>query len=74
MSTFNSNVYTYSFSVDPASSFQNASHLTTKQFTGNEALILNFNSALASQFQLDVYALVEASLEQTPADTKMITI
>ena len=70
----NSNVYTYSFSVDPASSFQNASHLTTKQFTGNEQLIINYTAALSGTYQVDVYALVEASLEQTPAYTKMITI
>ena len=70
----NSNVYTYCFSVDPASSFKNASHLTTRVMTGNENLIINFTSALASTYQVDVYALVESSLEQTPSYVKLINL
>ena len=70
----NSYVYTYSFSVDPASSFKNASHLTTRIMTGNENLIINFTSALASTAQVDVFALVESSLEQSPSYVKLINL
>ena len=70
----NSNVYTYCFSVDPASSFKNASHLSTKIMTGNEQLLINFNSALTSTAQLDIWALVEQSLEQSPSYVKLINV
>ena len=42
--------------------------------TGNENLIINFTSALASTAQVDVFALVESSLEQSPSYVKLINL
>ena len=72
--TNNSYAYMYSFSVDPASAFKNAQHLTTKLFTGNEQLIINYVSALSGTYQLDVYALVEQAIEQSNGYVKLVNV
>ena len=70
----NSNVYMYSFSVDPSSAMKNSAHYSTKTFTGNEQLIINYNSALASATQVDIYGLVESAVEQTATGCKLINL
>ena len=70
--TNNSNCYMYSFSVDPSSSVKSAQHLTTKSFSGNEQLIINYTAALSGTYNIDVYALVEQALEQTISYVKLV--
>ena len=70
----NSYCYMYSFSVDPSSSMKNSSHYTTKQFTGNEQLIINYTAALSGTYQIDIYALVESSIRQSANSVQLITL
>ena len=66
------NVYMWSFSADPISALTHGQALTSRKFTGQEQLLLNFPSALAAQVSVDVYAMVESILEVTPSSVRKI--
>jgi hypothetical protein len=48
--------------------------LGSRRFQGNEQLQLNFNSALAANQQLDMYAYIENVAEQGTFSVKKITM
>ena len=62
----------WSFSADPVSALNHGQALTSRKFTGQEQLLLNFPSALGAQVSVDVYAMVESILEVTPSSVKKI--
>jgi hypothetical protein len=68
------NFYLYSFSSDLISAVSNGQCLNSRRFTGAETLTLNFPSALGANVYVDVYAMVESVLEQTPSSVKKITM
>jgi hypothetical protein len=70
----NANIYMWSFSADPVAALSQGQCLTSRKFYGQEQLQLNFASALGSQVQVDVYAMVESVLEQTPSSVKKISM
>ena len=72
--TSNAYVYSYCFSADPALAFETGSHYSVRKFVGAEQLILQFNGSLASNVQIDVYAYLEAAIEQGPTTIKKLAI
>ena len=68
------NVYMWSFSCDPVAALSNGQALTSRKFSGNEQLVLNFPSALTSSVQVEVYAFVESVLEQTLTSVRKISL
>ena len=68
------NFYLYSFSPDLISATSSGQFLGKRTFTGAETLTLNFPSALGTNVYVDVYAMVESVLEQTPSSCKKITM
>ena len=69
-----SNWYCWAFSADIVDSVSNGKCLNSRQFTGQEALVLNWASALGAAVQVDCYALVESILEMTPSSVKKISL
>lgn len=69
-----SNVYMYSFSVDPISSHANGSNYSSRRFSGNEQLLINFTTALASVYQIDLFAMVESGIQQSATACQLISI
>jgi hypothetical protein len=72
--TSNSYVYMYSFSVDPSSAMKNSANYSSQAFTGNEQLIINFNNALPSTHQIDIFSLVESSVKQGANSIQLIAL
>lgn len=68
------NVYIWSFSADPISALSYGQALTSRRMIGSEQLVLNFQSPLPAQVQVDVYAFVESILEVTPSSVKKISL
>lgn len=68
------NFYCWSFSADIVDSVSNGKCLNSRKFTGQEALVLNWSSALGAAVQVDCYALVESILEMTPSSVKKIAM
>ena len=60
------NFYMWSHSADPVSAHTQGQALSSRRYTGQEQLVLTWASALSSQVQIDVYAMVENILEITP--------
>ena len=60
------NVYCYSFSSDPIEAIKTGQLLSSRQFTGNESIKVNFTSgaSITSNYTLTVYALCESAIEQ----------
>jgi len=58
------NAYCWSFGTSPNDAWDAGRLLGSHQFSGNEQLLLNFNSALASACQLEVFAYVESIYSQ----------
>ena len=59
----NINVYGWCFCADPIESWKTGNFINSYRFSSNEQLQMNFTSALSSNYQLDVYALVESAVE-----------
>jgi hypothetical protein len=70
----NANVYSYCFSADPVLAFETGGHYTTRKFVGAEQLQIQFASALAANVQVDVYAYLEAAIEQSPNTIKKLSV
>ena len=68
------NYILYSFSADPIGAITHGQALSSRRFTGQEQLLLNFTSALAAQVQVDVYAMCENIVEQGHAHLKKISL
>lgn len=56
------NVYLYSYSPDPAEAFESGVGVNAYNYTGDELLTINFNSALGSAHQVDCYGYINAIL------------
>jgi hypothetical protein len=71
----NANIYMWSFSSDPVDALSSGKLLTSRQFFGNEQLIVNFKDPLAdSNHTLEVYAMCESMLEQGINYVKKISL
>ena len=68
------NAYIYSFSADPTSVAKHGSSFNHHQFAGNEQLQIQFTSAIANNFIVNVYAHVQAALEISPTAVRKITL
>lgn len=68
------NVYMWSFSADPVSALGHGQALSSYRMTGQEQMVLNFNTALTAQVQVDVYAMVENVLEVGPTHVKKMSL
>jgi hypothetical protein len=72
--TSNSNVYSYCFSADPTLAFDSGAFYTTRKFVGAEQLQLTFTGSLGANVQVDVFAYLEAAIEQTNLGVKKLAI
>jgi hypothetical protein len=70
----NNYVYMYSFSASPSDNAWSGKHYNHHNFIGSEQLQINFNSALGSSVQIDVYAQVHAYIRSSATDVKKITV
>jgi hypothetical protein len=70
----NANFYVYSFSTDFVDSLLHGRSLGSRRFTGQESIILNFASATTVPLYLDVYAMIENVIDQTPMSIKKISM
>lgn len=52
-------IYNWSFSSDNLTAVESGRLLGSRQFYGNESLIINFSSATSVNYQVDVYCLME---------------
>lgn len=59
----NANIYMFAFCADPIQTAITGGAVNTYRFSSNEQIQINFNSALGSNHQLEVYALVESVIE-----------
>jgi len=73
-SLYTPNAYIYSFSADPTSVAKHGSSFNHHQFAGNEQLQIQFTSAIANNFIVNVYAHVQAALEISPTAVRKITL
>jgi hypothetical protein len=63
--TSNAYVFQYSFSLTPFDSINNGKSQSFRQFQGTEILKINFNSALASTYDITCYAQTMSYCEQS---------
>jgi hypothetical protein len=68
------NFYCFSFSADIIDAVSHGKCLSSRKFTGQESLVINFASALGAAVQVDCYALVESILEISPSSVKKLTM
>ena len=68
------NFYCWSFSADIVDSVSNGKCLSSRFFTGQEALVLNWASALGATVQVDCYALTESVLEMTSSSVRKVAM
>ena len=68
------NVYTLWHSIDPVSTIMNCgANYGHRLYTGSEALVINYSSALTANCNIDIYASTSSILKQTPLGfTKII--
>ena len=67
------NVYCWSFSSDPMSSLNSGKLLSSRAFQGNEQLQITWTSSLATNVQVEVYAMCESILEQGSMTIKKLS-
>jgi hypothetical protein len=60
-------VYIWSFSTDILDALVHGKALSSYTFTGNEQLQINFTGALGAAAVVDVFAITEAIITQTPS-------
>ena len=71
----NSYVYLYAFSIDPLVDISTGKPSGgSRQFTGTESLILYFNSALSTSYQIDVYAYVQSGICLTATSGQKVNV
>ena len=68
------NFYCWAFSADIIDAVSHGKCLSSRKFTGQETLVLNFPSALGAAVQVDCYALVESVLEISPTSVKKLVM
>ena len=68
------NFYAWSWSADIVDAMSNGKCLNSRQFTGQEALVLNWASSTGSALQVDCYAMVESILEVGATSIKKISM
>jgi hypothetical protein len=68
-----SNVYCWSFSSNPMSALNEGRLLSSRQFFGNEQLQITWTGSLASNVQVEVYAMCESILEQGMMTVKKLS-
>ena len=69
-----SNFYCWAFSADIIDAVSNGKCLSSRKFTGQESLVLNFPSSLGAAVSVDVYACVESVLEISPTSVKKLVM
>jgi hypothetical protein len=69
----NSFVYMWSFSSDPSKTAHSGANQNYHVFQGNENLILNFVSTLATAYTIDVFASCQCALAQTLNGVQKLT-
>lgn len=67
------NVYVWSFSSDAVSSLTSGKLLSSRQFYGNEQLQITWTASLATNVQVEVYAMCESILEQGTMTIKKLS-
>lgn len=67
------NVYCWSFSSDPMSALDSGKLLSSRPFQGNEQLQITWTSSLATNVQVEVYAMCESILEQGSMTIKKLS-
>ena len=72
--TPNNNVYIYSFGASPSQTMWSGKVYNHHNFIGSEQLQINFNSALTSSVQIDIYAQVNAYIKSSATDVKKISV
>ena len=72
--TPSNNVYLYSFGASPSQTMWSGKIYNHHNFIGSEQLQINFNSALSSSVQIDIYAQVNAYIKSSVNDVKKISI
>lgn len=68
-----SNVYLWSFSSDPMAALASGKLLSSRPFQGSEQLLLTYPSALATNVQVEVYAMCESLVEQGSMTIKKLS-
>lgn len=68
-----SNVYCWSFSSDPMAALSSGKLLSSMPFQGSEQLLLTYPSALATNVQVEVYAMCESLVEQGSMTIKKLS-
>lgn len=67
------NAYLWSFSSDPMSVLSSGKLLSSRPFQGSEQLLITYQSALATNVQVEVYAMCESILEQGSMTIKKLS-
>ena len=70
----NNNVYMYSFGASPSDTMWSGKVYNHHNFIGSEQLQINFNTALTSTVQIDIYAQVNAYIRSSATDVKKISL
>ena len=70
----NANVYIYGFSGNISDVVHSGRSLGYHYFQGNEQILINFNSQLSANVQVDVYAYCDAAVEQSTNYVKKISV
>ena len=70
----NANVYIYAFSGNVSDVIHSGRSLGYHYFQGNEQILLNFNSQLTANVQVDVYAYCDSAVEQSTNYVKKISV
>ena len=68
------NVYCWSFSSNINEALHDGKMYGAKKFYGNEQLVLNFTSSLASTVQVDIWGYAQSVLEQSANDIKIYAL
>jgi hypothetical protein len=67
------NVYAWSFSSDPMTALNKGKLLSSRQFFGSEQLLITWTASLATNVQVEVYAMCESILEQGVMTVKKLS-
>lgn len=70
----NANVYIYAFSGNIPDVIHSGRSLGYHYFQGNEQILINFNSQLSANVQVDVYAYCDSAVEQSTNYVKKISV
>ena len=68
------NFYCWAFSADIIDAVSHGKCLSSRKFSGQETLVLNWASSLGAAVQVDCYALVESVLEMSPSSVKKLVM